>query len=130
MPDLSAESVGLRELIADLHKAPEEAMKQARTVVGDSIGNIQRDWKARWSGLGPHLPGLARSISKEVNESGFVVDGETGPDESGQGPLGGIIEFGSRTSGPHPGGWPALDAEEPHFVRSAEEIKLTALEGS
>jgi hypothetical protein len=128
MPTLRAESLGLKDLIADLRKAPDESMKQARTIVEDSIGNIQQDWKARWAGLGPHLPGLARSISKEVSGNGPIVEGETGPDESGQGPLGGIIEFGSRTSGPHPGGWPALDAEEPHFVRSAENIKLTALE--
>lgn len=128
MPKLSARAVGLRPLITDLKKVPQQTTEQADRIVRRSVGAIERSWKARWARIGPHLPHIANSITSEFHVSADVVSGETGPTKGHpQGRLGSFIEFGTRTSGPHPGGWPACDAEEPNFARAVEDIRLDIL---
>lgn len=121
---MSADTSELDRLIKDVEGIPAEIQPQMRDIVGNSLNAIQRDWRARWHGHDEikHLP---RAITIEIHEEPGVVTGEVGPDKHlPQGRLGSFIELGTRTSGPIPGGFPALVAEEPRFVRAVEEIKI------
>lgn len=129
MSKLTGEAFGLRELVSDFHKVPEQAPPEARRVVSDSLSNISVDWKARWSHFRESLPHLAASIDQEVHQDADGAHGEVGPHKhKPQGRLGSFIELGTRTSGPHPGGFPASEAEEPNFEHNALNLRLSALE--
>ena len=107
--------VGLDKIVLEFELASVEVIPGAEAVVGRGCLNVKRDWQARWKGF-KHLGALPYSISYDVTTTPGHISGEVGPDlNKKQGPLGGIAEFGSPTSAPHPGGAPALDAEAPRF---------------
>jgi hypothetical protein len=107
---------GLNEFVLELDKATSQMLPEVSAVVGKGCMNIKTDWAGRWSGLGKHLPDLPKTVSYDVFTLPGRVRGEVGPDiNRRQGPLGGVAEFGTPTSAPHPGGAPALDAEAPKF---------------
>ena len=107
---------GLNEFAVELDLAASRMLPEVAKVVGYGCNSIKKDWASRWSSLGKHLPMLPRSISYDVFYWPGKVIGEVGPDlNRRQGPLGGVAEFGTPTSAPHPGGAPALDAESPKF---------------
>lgn len=114
---------GLRELIADLDKAQSAAIDEVRGVVAKGALNIKNDWRRRWSGH-PHIPLLPRAINYDIRmERGTGVEAEIGPDKDRpQGPLGNLIEFGTATSAPLPGGLPALEAETPRYERALADL--------
>jgi hypothetical protein len=107
---------GLNEFVLELDKATSQMLPEVAKVVGYGCNSIKKDWAGRWGSLGKHLPSLARSISYDVFYWPGRIIGQVGPDiNRRQGPLGGVAEFGTPTSAPHPGGAPALDAEAPKF---------------
>ena len=107
--------VGLDKVIFEFEAAASLTVSSTQAVVGKGCSNIQRDWRSTWRAF-KHLKSLPRSISYDVVTSPGHVTGTVGPDlNRKQGALGGIAEFGSPTSAPHPGGAPALDAEAPRF---------------
>lgn len=115
--------------IHDLEQAPEEARRGVRPVVQKGLLNIKKDWQARWRGLS-HAPALSSAISYDTKETPSGASGEVGPDkEKRQGDLGNIIEYGSMNNPPHPGGAPALEAEEPRFMRAMEDLGFRAVKG-
>jgi hypothetical protein len=117
----------LGKLAADLTKAAAVNAAKAETVVRIGAQHIKNDWRDRWKGLA-HAPALPYAITYDVQrgiDGGFAgeIKAEIGPDKNkAQGPLGNIIEFGTSKNGPLPGGQPALDAEEPRFVRALTEL--------
>lgn len=115
---------GLNEFVVELDVATSRMLPEVAAVVGKGCGNIKKDWKQTWSGF-KHLKGLPWTISYDVFYWPGKVIGEVGPMIGrGQGSLGGVAEFGTPTSAPHPGGAPALDAEAPKF--EAALLALTA----
>ena len=115
---------GLNEFVVELDLASSRMIPETAAVVGKGCGNIKRDWRRAWSSF-KHLRGLASTVGYDVFTLPGQIRGEVGPDISrGQGPLGGVAEFGTPTSAPHPGGAPALDAEAPRF--EAAMLAMTA----
>jgi hypothetical protein len=115
---------GLNEFVVELDLAASRMLPEVSKVVGYGCNSIKKDWKGRWSGF-KHLRGLASTISYDVFPLPGRIVGEVGPNINiGQGPLGGVAEFGTPTSAPHPGGAPALDAEAPKFEMAM--LALTA----
>lgn len=105
------------------------ADQEFRGVVNRGALQIKNAWKARWSGYA-HLPHLPSAISYDIAGGGGVWVAEIGPDKTrSQGPLGNIIEFGSRNNAPIPGGLPAARAEEPLFFKAAADAAEKAVGG-
>lgn len=129
---MGAKITGARELSADLQKAVDTCVGQAKRVVGQGCGNIKRDAQriirgASHYGYLPHYP---RAISYDVSVRGTVVSGDVGPKtERLQGGLGGLLEYGSVNNAPIPHLDPALSLEEPRFAPYAEALGVALLEG-
>jgi hypothetical protein len=118
---------GLDGLAADLNRAAQVAPAAARKVVQAGAFNIKRDWRAAWSGLA-HAPSVGRAVTYDTVVTATGATAEIGPDKAlRQGALGNLIEFGSINNAPHPGGAPALEAEQPRFERALEQVALEAL---
>lgn len=122
MADLEADLTQLDQFIGQLQRGSHRAFPEAAKAVRDSARNIERDWWRRWSGH-PHFPALPNAVTHDVREFGHTVDAEIGPDKQRpQGPLGNLIEFGSRNNAPIPGGLPALAAEAPRLERTLGDL--------
>lgn len=119
---------GMDELIAALRSADRQALPQGKKVVSKGSLNVKKDWAGRWQGLA-HAPALPRAVTYDLDTAGDVVSGEIGPDKSRrQGSLGNLLEFGSMNNAPHPGGLPALEAEEPRFVENVGDLGVKLLD--
>lgn len=126
---MASSSQGLDRLTTDLNGAAAGLDGEVRKVVERGAWNIKKDWQQRWTGLG-HAPALPYAVTYDVKDEGGAIVGEVGPDkDKRQGALGNIIEFGSPTSAPHPGGMPALDTEQPKFVGALEDLLTRVLDG-
>ncbi len=118
---------GLKELERDLDAVQRELMPEAMKVLSKGALNIKRDWADRWEGH-PTIRHLPRSINYDLHERPSSGEAEIGPDlQRIQAPLAHIIEFGKVEYGtlhnaPIPGGQPALDNEEPKFVRAVADL--------
>jgi hypothetical protein len=129
---VGATAHGLSELEADLRKAAEEAVPQAKKIVGKGSSNIKKNAQriirgASHRGYLPHYP---RAISYEVRASGTVVSSEIGPESAKlQGGLGPLLENGSINNAPIPHLGPSLDAEEHVFYGYMEDLGEQLLEG-
>jgi HK97 gp10 family phage protein len=121
---MGATAVGFDALIRDLESLPERAPKAIRQVMKRAGGNIKDDWKARWTAMPHrHIPHLVRSIAYQVTEKGntFSLTVEPRP-HALQARLASFIEFGTLTSGPHPGGKPALEKELPNLTHWLQKV--------
>lgn len=114
---------GLVELLGALDEMPDKARDDGKEAVEQACRNVERDWKARWSGH-PSIRHLPAAIDHDVTVLGEdQIIGEVGVDKAReQGPLGNLIEFGSINNAPIPGGMPALDAEEPGFINDVGDF--------
>jgi hypothetical protein len=114
---------GMDEWIADLDTLPERAPKVFRGVMSRAGVQIKLDWKARWEAIRDarsHIPHLPRGIGYDTGESKGVYTVKVGVDpKNRQAFLAKVIEDGTLTSAPHPGGIPALNAEVPRMERAA-----------
>lgn len=121
---------GVRELIADLEVASDEAVGAVERVVGAGCRNIQVGVRRRWAGH-PHIPHLGRAVDYDVTREGDTVSGEVGPNRAKrQGGLGSYIELGTVHSGPIPALSPELDIEAPKFERALGDLAADLLEGA
>lgn len=112
----------VRALARDLGKVAGRAVPEATKVVERGALNVKKDWQARWKGLA-HAPSLASAVTYELKIGVGTIAAEVGPDKSyRQGALGNLIEFGSVKNAAHPGGAPALAAEEPRFIKALADI--------
>lgn len=106
----------VRRLLRELESIPTEVLPAVRGVVQRGAFNIKNDWRDRWKGMS-HLPALHAAVTYDTEVYGGGVRAQIGPDKRRrQGPLGNIAEFGTPKNAPHPGGGPALAAEEPKFL--------------
>lgn len=111
-----------------IQKAPAATRKQARAVVSKGSLNIKNEARknAPGSGSARHYPA---SINYDVTEKDGEIVGEIGPAEGRrQWGLGNLLEYGSENNPPMPHLEPALDHEEPRFVKAAEDLAAEALE--
>lgn len=129
---MGATATGLTELVADLRKAAARAVPDTKSVVSKGSLNIKREAQrviraASHRGYLPHYP---RSITYDIAVSGAVVTSEIGPVAARpQGVLGRVLEEGTVNNAPIPHLSPALDLEEPRFVRAMEELAVEIIEG-
>jgi hypothetical protein len=120
---------GLSELTADLRKAADTVVEQAKKVVGAGCNNIKKDAKKRVTGYA-HLPHYPRSISYDVTAAGLTVTGVVGPNHAKlQGGLGRVIELGTVNNAPIPHLAPALELELPATERYLAELGYDLLTG-
>lgn len=128
---MSVEVEGMREWLGDLEKLPERAVKAFRQVTSKAGFNMKDDWHARWQGMPhEHIPHLVKLIGYDLTDDGWnftVTVGVT--DHRLQSRFASFIEYGTLTSGPHPGGQPALDAEAPRMAEYAAKVAQDLLEG-
>lgn len=119
----------LAALQADLGNVADELMPEVKKVTERGASRIQRGWADRWSGH-PDIKHLPRAIDHDITKKPYAVDAEIGADRRRlQGVLAHLIEFGTLTSPPIPGGQPALDAEEPRYVAELERAAMKVLKG-
>lgn len=112
----------LKEFADDLRRAAHDVLDEGEKVVSKGAVNVKRDWRERWQGF-THAPALPRAITYDMTRSDASVSAEIGPDKDlRQGALGNLLEFGSVNNPPHPGGLPALAAEEPRFVNAVGDL--------
>lgn len=122
MISIRTDTSQLDGLVRDFEQASEDVLDEAEKVVSKGSLNIKNDARRRVSGFA-HLPQYPSSISYDTRRGANQVESEIGPDKDrSQGPLGTIIENGSVNNAPIPHLSPALDAEEPRFVSTAEDI--------
>lgn len=118
----------IRTLARDLDEVPERLAPDIRACLQKGALNIKRDWQARWQGLS-HLPALASTVTYDTRYLRDAIVAEIGPDKARrQGPLGNVAEFGTVKNAPHPGGGPALAAEDPRFEKAIADIAGQALQ--
>lgn len=122
------EVTGGREWIAALDAAIKTAPAETVKVVSRGSLQIKKAWQRRWKGH-PHISHLPYTINYDIKSAWHTVSGEIGPDRDrgGQAPLAGIIEYGSPTSPPMPGGLPSLAEEAPRFEKALEDMAVKLL---
>ena len=123
---------GLDEWIAVLDSLPQRADRAFIPVMKRAGGNIKDDWSARWTAMPhSHIPHLVRvsALSYDTDKVGWTYSVEVGVRaERLQARLASFIEFGTLTSGPHPAGQPALEAEVPNMEYWAAKVAGDLLE--
>lgn len=123
---------GFDELSEDLRKAVENAIPDAKKVVGKGALKVKREAQRiiRERSRRGYLPHYPRAISYDVSASGTLVSAEIGPKtEKLQGGLGRLIEYGSINNAPIPHLAPAVDLEENTFYSYMEELGERLLNG-
>lgn len=119
---------GLTEVQILFVAAASKALPEAKGVVGRGAFQIKKDWRQRWSGH-VHIPVLPYAIGYDTTVRAGTVESEIGPDQgTPQGPLAGIIAWGSPTSAPLPGPLEAIAAEEPRFVAAMHAMAAKLLD--
>lgn len=127
---MGVEIEGMDDWLRTLETLPERAPKAFRQVASRAGVQMKLDWRSRWQGMPHrHLKHLVRGIGYDLTEDGSTFSVEVGVDPTNrQAFLSKIIEYGSLTSGPHPGGQPALDAEAPKMADAALQVAAELLE--
>jgi HK97 gp10 family phage protein len=121
---IDAEEVHALEKV--LVKAEGVAPKEARKVVARGLMNIKVDSRARIAGS-KHFPRVAASINYETHVTLTGAWGVVGPEHGRpQANLAFIAENGSLHTAPQPFMRPAVEAEEPKFVKVMEALALKA----
>ena len=120
---ISVSIQGEKELVAEFEDARVFTRSEAKKVVSKGALNVKTEWRRRWRGIA-HAPRLPLSISYDITEAADMIVAEIGPVDGPalQGFLGAIIEFGGAHNAPHPGGLPALQAEEPRFAAACDAL--------
>jgi hypothetical protein len=123
----------LAALERDLERAAEQMPAEARKVVSKGALNIKNDWRDAWADLREHGKHVHKTIGYDISPvGGDEIIANIGPDARKlklQGALGGIIEFGTPTSAPIPGGAPALIKESPRFEDALGDVAERLLSG-
>jgi hypothetical protein len=114
----------LHELTADLTHAPKLALENVRKALEVTARHVKDDWRDKLKGS-ENLPAAAASVSYEFKGIGTVFGSalscEIGPTLTGQGPLAGMIEYGTPTVSPRGYGLAALQQTQADFVKGINE---------
>lgn len=110
----------INALAADLAKAPAKVIPNIVKALQVTAGHVKDDWREPLSGS-ESLPGGAASVTYEMKSgaslTGSAISVEIGPELKGQGPLVGMLEYGTPTTGARGYGAAALKKNEPDFER-------------
>lgn len=120
MAGISFDFSEVHKLAADLAAAPLKVLPNVQKALEVTARHVKDDWADDWSGS-THVPGGAASITYDVHP----LTAEIGPELRGQGPVAGMLEFGTPNTGPRMFGAAALKKNEGDFVRGM----LKATEG-
>lgn len=121
----------LSTLAATLGNAPRRIGPFVRSALGRTAHLIRDDWRESVSDLS-HLPQLPPAISYELianpglDQSTLTAD--IGPENRGQGSLGGKLEYGSVNNPPRGDGHAALQRHEEDFERGILKAGEDALQ--
>jgi len=97
----------LNRLIFAIEDAPENADANAVKAMSVNALKIKRDWQEPLKGSA-YLPGGAASVTYDVTRHRGSASAEIGPELKGQGPLVGMLEYGTPNTGPRGYGAEAL----------------------
>ncbi|MEV7422869.1 hypothetical protein [Streptomyces sp. NPDC091212] len=118
---------GARETAAALMRSIALMERNTTTAVAVTAGKIKRSAAQRISGHA-HLPAYPATITYDVKRGAAGPEAEIGPDKGrSQGPLGNLIEYGSRNNAPIPHLGPALEEHADDLVRGVEIAVWQAL---
>lgn len=111
-----------------LMAAPGRVAAGGKAVVSKGSLNIKTEARRNAPGhdAAKHYPS---SINYDVEVTGDIIEGEIGPVKGRrQWGLGNLLEYGSENNPPYPHLEPALDHEEPRFVRACEDLSAEVIE--
>jgi hypothetical protein len=110
----------LDKLVADLNNAAKIAPANVAKAVEVTARHVKDSWREPVSGSAS-LPGGAATISYELKGAstllGSAISAEIGPELRGQGPLVGMLEYGTPNTGPRGYGLEALRKNQADFER-------------
>lgn len=119
-----ARQYDLARLIRDLDREPPRALRKAREAVAEEAPVVRESWRARMRARSQygHIPYLPSAITVTIR-GGLDPEAEIGPDKlRTQGPLGNLLEFGSKNNRPHKDGYRALQGREDSLAARIETI--------
>ncbi|WP_092965300.1 hypothetical protein [Agromyces sp. CF514] len=120
------------KLAADLGRAPAKAAPKIIAAVEATAIAVRDDWREPLSGS-EHVPGGAGTVTHELRGAASAITGmsavtaEIGPVLRGQGPLVGMLEYGTPKTGARGFGAEALFRNQQKFedaINEAGEIEL------
>ena len=110
----------LSKLAADLAAAPLKAAPNIRTAVEVTARNVKDAWREPVSGSS-YISAGAAAISYDMKGGagvrGAEISAEIGPELKGQGPLVGMLEYGTPNTGARGYGHEALRRNEADFEK-------------
>ena len=110
----------INDLAADIGKGMRVVPEKIAAHVAETAQKVQKDWQEPLKGS-EYLPGGAGSVTWEIKGSASAILGrsaisaEVGPVLRGQGPLVGMLEYGTPNTGARGFGAAALKANESGF---------------
>jgi hypothetical protein len=107
-------------LAADLSKAAKIAPENVAKAVAVTARKVQMDWREPLNGS-EYLPAGAAAVTYELKGAagigGSAISAEIGPELRGQGPLVGMLEYGTPNTGARGYGAEALRRNQEDFER-------------
>ena len=112
-----------KALSAGLGRASAAMVAAERAVVAKAAVNIKKDARSRVSD-DPRWRRLEPTLNYDI----FGLNAIVGYEDSGQGELASIAEYGSSRHAPHPALLPAAQAEAPRFEKATLAVALKVVE--
>lgn len=110
-------------LAATLDEAPAAASRKIRQAVVVTARHVKDDWREPLKGS-VTVPGGAASVSYDISGGEGIraeeIVAEIGPVLAGQGPIVGMLEYGTPSTGPTGYGAAALEKNQADFQRGLE----------
>jgi hypothetical protein len=108
------------ELAADLGAAPKKAGANIYKAFQVTSGHVKEDWQKPLEGS-ETIPRGSQSISYDIESDGKTISSDIGPTLKGQGPLVGMLEYGTPSTSPRGFGAKALKKNEGDFQKGLEQ---------
>lgn len=118
----------LAQLVADLHFAADDAMRQTRQIVSKGALNIKNETRDAWA-WHRLFPKLFMHVSYDLADGEGMVSAEIGPTLGMAGSLGGIIEEGTVNNAGHHTMARALEGEAPAVDKWMGDMGERLLDG-
>lgn len=106
-------------LAASINEAAEGALGRVRQAVEVTARHVDDDWSEPLEGSRT-VPGGPASITYDIEVSDDEVRAEIGPELTGQGPIVGMLEYGTPSTSPRGYGEAALEQNRSDFLRGIE----------
>jgi hypothetical protein len=110
-------------LAASIEEAPAAASRRIRQAVVVTARNVKDDWQEPLKGSAT-IPGGARSVSYDITGGHGIraeeIRADIGPVLEGQGPIVGMLEYGTPSIGPRGYGAAALEKNQEDFQRGLQ----------